>query len=469
MIKLPKYIDCELQFAKLMYLMEETGIYLDVDKCQRYLMEIRQQIALIDNDLLPAMPSKSIELTTLNNIYKKDGELNCHADRHINSGQPYEIIGTQMKRWQIDPPNPNSADQLREFLLSLGWKPSDRLDAWNYKKLKNEYGKMIVQKDSKGKWLRTTPKLPKEEWELEILAKKSPLFRLVAKRLVLQHRLSSIEGYLKHRRAEDGRIPMCINSCGTNTMRVIHSVTCNVPKVEKFMGKELRSVFAAPPGRVLVGCDMSGQEACILAHLLGDKDFIKSIQENNYKYHNYFYNICKEFVSSPGQQKGVNFAFIYGAQDRKLGTLCDLIKDPNKEKVGARLRKLLEENVPNLKEATEKLRRQFKRYGAIQGLDGRWIKCRKESALLNTYCQSGGAICSKIWTCKYRAEIDKYNLDSKHIIFYHDENAEETVESCANQVGFIMKDSINWTSEYLKMKIPLTGTYKIGTSWADIH
>lgn len=465
---LPKYLACEMRFAELMAEMETNGIYLNKEKCLELIKKLEDEIAQIDKELVPAMPFKREKATILTNIYKKNGELNYHASNHIATGQPYSIEGNTMLRWKISPPNPGSDLQLRTFLLSLGWKPRDALDAWNYAKKKDRYGKMIIQKDEKGKWLRTTPKLPKEDWELDQLAKKSPVFKLIAERSKRKHRLGVMKGYIEKCR-DDHRIPMIVNSCGTPTMRVTHKGACNVPKVGKFMGKELRSVFCAPEGRVLVGCDMSGQEACILAHLLGDAGFIKMIKDSGYKYHKYFYELSKEYISDINQQKSANFAFLYGCQDRKLGTLCDLKKDSNKEKIGAAYRKLLMKEVPGLEEATAKLLQQHRKYGAIKGLDGRWIKCRKESALINTYCQSGGAICSKIWTCKYRSAILSEALDSKHIIFMHDENAEETTPELGNRIGEIMLEGIHWTAKYLNLKIDLTGSYKVGKDWADVH
>lgn len=468
---LPKYLLCENKFAELMQTMEHNGIYLNKDRCNSLIKDIQKQIDEIDKELIPVMPKITKVEKPFNNIYKKNGELNSHASNWINSGNPWEIDSTlpsRLLRWKIEQPNPGSDKQLRAYLLSIGWKPSERLEAWNYAKKKNKYGKDVIQKDANGKWIRSSPKMPKEEWELAILSKRSPVFRLIAKRLLLKHRLGTVTGYVKHCLA-NGRIPMRVNSCGTNTMRVTHKITCNVPKIEKFMGKELRSVFCAAPGKVLVGCDMSGQEACILAHILADKGFIKTIQDNKYKYHLYFHDICKEYVSTPDKQKGVNFAFLYGCLDPKLGSLCDLRKDKDKKKLGAELRTLIENKVPNLKAITTRLRSQFKKYGAIQGLDGRWVKCRKESALINTYCQSGGAICSKIWTCRAVQQLDNAKLEYKLIIFMHDELVVECNPEDASVIMQLLKDAITWTSEYLQMRIPLVGTAKSGHSWVEIH
>lgn len=466
MIKLPKYIDCELQFAKLMFKLAVNGIHLDTDLCNKYINQLQQELEEIDSELIPKMGSITSELSPLNNIYKKDGELKDIANRWIASGQPYQIDGTSMSRWEIVPANPNSDIQLRDYLLSLGWKPSEHPDAWNHKEEKNQYGKKVKLKDESGKWIRTSPKLPKEDWELDALVKQIPEAELIAKRGKRKHRLGVLKGYLKNTRA-DGRIPMYINPCGCGTSRVTHRVTCNVPRIESYMGRELKSVFVAEPGKVLVGCDMSGQEACMIAHLLGDQEFINFIVKNEFKYHKFFQPILKDYISDYNKVKSFNFAFLYGAQDEKLGSLCDL-KPGNNKQVGAEVRKVMMKHVPGLQEATTMLEEQFSKYQAIKLIDGSWIPCRKRSALINTFCQGSGACVSKVWTCKYRLDITKQGIDSKHIIFYHDSNTDETSSECARAVARIMVNGCIWAGEYLNCKIPLSGEASVGNSWAEV-
>lgn len=466
MIELPKYIDCELMFAKICFDMANNGIYLDQVKCHKYIAALESELAEIDRELVPKMPSITKELKPLSNIYKKNGELKAHVETWINSGQPYEITDGIMRRWSVTEPSANSDNQLREYLLKLGWVPSEHPDAWNYKEETNQYGKKVKLRDAEGNWIRSTPKLPKEDWELDALVKQIPDAELIAKRGKRKHRLGVLQGYLKNVRA-DGRIPMNINSCGCGTTRVTHSTTCNVPRVTSYMGKELRSVFAAPEGKVLVGCDMSGQEACMLANLLGDWEFIQFIIKNDFKYHKFFQPILADYISSYDGVKSFNFAFLYGALDAKLGSLCDL-RPGNDKKVGAEVRKVIMQHIPGLEEATKRLEEQFERYKAIQLVDGSWLPCRKKSALINSYCQGSGACVSKVWTCKYRADIVRRKLDSKHVIFYHDSNTEETIPELGEEVATIMKDGCVWAGEYLKMKIPITGEASIGKNWMEV-
>lgn len=463
---LPNYLQMEHRFADIMARMGRNGIYLNKIQCEILIHNLQEKISEIDNQLSPLIPPKHKQLKPLFDIRKQNSEYKKHVQDWISAGKLYRITGKVMERWEVEPANLNSTDQLREYLLSIGWKPSDEFESWNYKQIKNKYGKLEKVKGLDGKYIRTSPKLPTDDAELEQLAKKSPTFGLIAQRVQIKHRLSTLEGYLKNCR-DNGRIPMNVNPCGCNTMRVRHSVVANVPRVTSFYGKELRSVFAVPEQKVLVGSDIAGLEACILAHYLGDKEFIDFIIKEDFKYHKFFFNILKNYVSSYDICKNLDFAFIFGGGDYKLGTMCDLVNSRNPSHVGAEVRKIMIKNIPGLEQLQSLLNSQYEKYNGIIGLDGRLIKVRKKSALINTACQSGGALIAKYWTCK--VEQVKKDIPSNLVIFYHDELAYETDKENALPLGKLMVDCIKWSGEYLKLKIPLTGSYKIGNSWGDVH
>ena len=80
--------------------------------------------------------------------------------------------------------NLDSPEQIKDYLLQLGWKPL----RYNYKK----DGKKLVR-DSKGKLISTSPCLPKGEEEFEALERDiggNEIGKLIARRYVLRHRKS---------------------------------------------------------------------------------------------------------------------------------------------------------------------------------------------------------------------------------------------------------------------------------------
>lgn len=468
---IPNYLKMEFRFAEICHEMEQNGIYLDVEKCNQYISQLIKEVEEIDSVLQPQFPNKIKIQKPFVNIFKKDGTYKQSVQNWINSGKPYKINlnMNQLERWEEEPGNLNSPIQLRDYLLSLGWKPRNEFDAWNHKKVKNKYGKLEFVKNEQGQPIRTEPKLPKSDLELKTLATLSPHFKLVSDRLVRNHRLHSLEGYLKNVRS-DRRIPMIISGLAA-TMRVKHKVVTNIPKAEDrvFFGKELRSVFCAAPGKYLVGCDVSGMEACMLAHYLGNQEFIDFIIKENFKYHKYFHEIVKDYVRDINDTKNLGFAFVFGAGDQKLGSMC-LAKTGDKKQLGKEVRELLMKNVPNLKALQDELTEFYKETKAVSALDGRLVYARKDFALINTVCQSAGAIFAKTWTCIAHHAIMSLFPNAKIIIFYHDEIAYECdSEEEAHKIGQILKDTIKQTGEYLKLMIPMTGEYKIGKNWAEIH
>ena len=87
---------------------------------------------------------------------------------------------------------------------------------------------------------------------------------------------------------------------------------------------------------------------------------------------------------------------------------------------------------------------------------------------LNALLQADGSIVTKRAMVIANAEIWERGLDAKQIIYYHDELAFDCDPSCADEVGQILIDSMRNAGLYYKLKIPITGEYKIGTDWS-IH
>lgn len=156
---------------------------------------------------------------------------------------------------------------MKEWFTSLGWKPT----LWNFKKDKNN--KFV--RDGKGQLIKTSPKFHDKGTlcpNLERLGDKLELVKPVVRWLSLRNRKSVINnpekgtGWLSNKRlAKDGRLPAGASSI-TNTHRQKHKVVANIPRVTSVLGKEMRELFCAPEGKVLVGYDAAGLEGRVEAH-----------------------------------------------------------------------------------------------------------------------------------------------------------------------------------------------------------
>ena len=57
----------------------------------------------------------------------------------------------------------------------------------------------------------------------------------------------------------------------------------------------------------------------------------------------------------------------------------------------------------------------------------------------------------------------------QQVVWVHDEIQVECDEANAEVVGQLAVDAIESTGEHFNLRIPLTGEFKVGESWADTH
>lgn len=150
--------------------------------------------------------------------------------------------------------NLNSHDQVKAYLLSIGWKPTE----WNFKV--NQFT---------GRKEKTSPKLTEESYK----SLPPGLGQKIADLYVLKHRRRSIsnekdpsKGALATVR-DDGRVPAEAFTCATPTSRYRHQRTvCNIPRPSSPYGQEIRELFCVPSDRWMLGVDLSGIEARMMCH-----------------------------------------------------------------------------------------------------------------------------------------------------------------------------------------------------------
>ena len=188
--------------------------------------------------------------------FKKDGSLSSHALRYIEKGGDENTDELTLLD-RMEEPNPNSDDQIKAWLFSLGWEPE------TYKFVKNkETGeeRQIPQVKNKGELCQSVERLVEDKPELAVLSDLS----------VISHRLGVVKGFLeKH---VDGWV--VARSHGfTNTLRLRHTTPCvNLPGVSAPWGREIRSCLVAPEGMELCGADMVSLESTTRNHYIQPLD-----------------------------------------------------------------------------------------------------------------------------------------------------------------------------------------------------
>jgi DNA polymerase-1 len=347
-----------------------------------------------------------------------------------------------------------------DFLLKLGWEPLE----YNYSKETGE---------------PTSPKLSKDD-PFEGITDK--LGKLVAKRIQCKHRRSSIEGFKKLIRT-DGAIPSRVTNLAV-TGRATHGNIVNIPRPGSFFGKQMRKIFIAREGKVIVGTDSDSCQVRMLAGRMGNKDYIDAVingdKSKGTDNHSMTMKICD--LDSRDTAKTTLYCLMFGGGDTKLGKSA---KKPGK---GAEIRKLLYKGLTGLEELLERLsaewrstaKRRFNAKfnkmeyynGTVVGLDGRPIRIASEHQILVYMLQSDESIMmAAAYNLAAKRLAAKYEYGKQYgfLIWMHDEIQIECDPDIAEDVGKTVARSISDAGAFFNIQCPHIGDYSIGVNWAETH
>jgi hypothetical protein len=398
-----------------------------------------------------ALP-KSKQLTWPSKQYTQKGEPTVQARKYYGDdfGLSKEYRTDRIVR--TAPINLNSDKQVKEYLLTLGWVPTE----WNYKKAKN--GKPI--RDEYGNKIKTSPKLTLDSLESCTWPDEhADMGQKIVERLMMSHRFSMLTGWLRDVRA-DGNISAQAIPMGTPTGRMTHKKVVNVPGKDKPYGHELRSCFISHPGYTRVGIDLVSCQIYGLSHYMRDEEYRYQVTEGDH--HQYAADLAGLVDRQAG--KKFNYSILFGASDEKLALDLGITKAQ-----AAAARAAYYRGLPKLDDLLKKLKKEWKQYGYITGLDGRAVWVRAEHMLLVYLLQALESIVIKefiigVW------DMAKYGgLDFQLVTTMHDE------------CQFLVKDEhvqhfqmiCNYTIEAINAKYNLWQPQEIdinlGTTWAECH
>ena len=267
----------EKAFAQLIYEQVVRGVPFDEEQARKNLEECIKLMQELEDEVLPQLPEKPIPKSRLKfppkAKFKKTGEPSANARKYFKEGlhekdgtwyvgqtplkdmneplvthEPMQMHSTEVKTWLIE---------------TYGWKPT----FWNYKK--DKQGNLI--KDGNGHLIRLSARFKDEEGnlcpDLKRLGDKIELVKKIVRWLSLRSRKNVIcsdngTGWLNHPRlAIDGKLPAGMDTVGAITGRVTHSGVANVPRISSLFGQQMRELFYARGGQLVVGCDAKGLEA----------------------------------------------------------------------------------------------------------------------------------------------------------------------------------------------------------------
>jgi DNA polymerase I-like protein with 3'-5' exonuclease and polymerase domains len=168
------------------------------------------------------------------------------------------------------------------------------------------------------------------------------------------------------------------------------------------------------------------------------------------------------------QAKTFIYGFLYGAGDQKIGEIVGKGK-----KEGRLLKTKFLSQLPALKSLRKAVQEKAVVQGTIKGLDGRIVPVRSKHAALNTLLQSAGAIICKKWVVEMHSLLNqkgfKRGEDYDQVAFVHDEVQLTVKEEHAKEIGRLCVEAITTTGIGFGLRIPLSGEYSIGETWAETH
>lgn len=440
-------IELEHEVAKIIWRQEQFGFAFDVSRAAEIYALLQDKREEVGERLKQAFKP----------WYKKGPEFTPKRDDKVRG----YVAGAKFTRIILTEFNPNSRDQIADRLMTLyGWEPKEFCDGG-----RPEINEKTVK----------TCDCPEQADLLEYL--------MLTKRIGQLY--EGKEAWMKLVQ-EDGRIHGVVNSNGARTGRMTHSHpnTTQCPQMRQPWGPEFRSLWVASTDPdddwVLVGCDAEGLELRMLAHYMARWDngeYAKAVVHGDKKEGTDAHSINMKAlgITDRDDAKTWFYAFIYGAGNKKLGwTINDKLSDGKAQTKGGQLRKNFLDGLPALRALQESVKAVAKRKGYLKGLDGRKLYCPSLHSALNTLLQSAGGLVMKkaLVIADKRLQVEaklKPGVDYEFVQNSHDEWQVQTRRDNAELVGAILKTSIGYAGAEFKLRVPLTGDYKIGKSWAETH
>ena len=277
--------------------------------------------------------------------------------------------------------------------------------------------------------------------------------------------------------APDGRIHTSFQNTVTATGRLSSTEPNlqNIP-VRTELGAELRRMFVAPEGKVLVDADYSQIELRLLAHIAGDAHMIaafRSGEDIHTVTASQVFGVPPESVTHEMRRraKAVNFGIVYGISDFSLSQDIGVTRAEAKEYMEKYF-----EKYSGVHAYMTRVVEQAKENGWVSTLMGRrrWLPELKSSnfnlrsfgerVALNMPIQGTAADIIKLAMIKVRDRLLSEGLEARLVLQVHDELIVECPECETERVKELLEGEMEHVVE---LALPLTAEAHAGRSWAE--
>lgn len=449
---------------------EELGLLLDEEFCKKTLEQLERDKQAKIEDLKRAMPKVPVYVKKHcpKVLYKADGSLSVKGkewyDLIDKLGLPRHTPEVSVIK-EYEEPNPNSSDQIKKWLTSLGWVPEN----------------IKFVRDKEKNTVKQIPQIASRQGGGEIcdsikkLADKEPAINLLDGLSVMSHRIGIFKAFLDT--SVDGRLYATAMGL-TNTLRMQHSLpVVNLPGVDRKWGKEVRGCITADKDHVLCGSDLSG------------------IEDNTKRHYIYKYDPkYVEEMSKPGFDPHLEIAMLAGfltpeqvqahkdgkENHKKARQMGKVVNFSATYKVGAET--LARNSGLSLKEAKEVLKVYWTRNKAILDVEkslkvvtikenkwllnpvsGFWYSLRADKDKFSTLNQGTAVYVFDVWLMYLRQQGLKIAMQ------YHDEVLFNIPKGMEKVTQDRIARAIELTNNKLQLNVQVACSVQFGQTYAETH
>lgn len=480
-----------------------TGFTFDFAGASSLKLELEALLAELDTRILDGFQPKVKLIREVTPRATKSATLNANDFRWV---QPDErgvrdlsafSVGIPFSIIQYVPFNPGSPRQMVERLNDLGWKP--------YEKTKTH---IEVERELKQARRFKRPNVAELEARLASLARLGwkvsennlntlpadapDAARALAQRLTAAARLSDLEEWMAAYDARTGRIHGSFLPIGSWTGRMAHRNpnTGNiaseydpgneipakrpytpVEQIKKDFDGRMRGLYRVPDGCLQIGIDMDAAHLRILAHLINEPEFTKSLlvgkKSDGTDIHSTNKKLLGDICGTRDEAKIFIYLWLNGGGAAKLAAELQWPLNGARDALNRYassldgLQRLLTEQVP--RDAAR---------GYFVGIDGRKVAYDQTHGMLAGYLQSAESIILKRAAWQGRESALERGYPIKLINLVHDEIQVELASNeteIARRVGDIFADAYREAAEHYGLRCPFAGGVSIGTNWQNSH
>ena len=398
-------------------------------------------------------------------MHKKDGDLSANGEKWVTlcleNKMPTSAKSFVVKTGE-ERGNPNSNDQVKDWLYSLGWKPR------TFKFLRDK-------KTGEERQLEQVRKNGELCQSVRELSSNDPAVDLLDGLTVLTHRAGILRSFLECHK--DGWLQAGVAGL-TNTFRFKHfKPLVNLPSVDKPYGDVIRGCLTCPDGYTLAGADMTSLEDTTKRHYMKplDPEYVEEMSREGFDPHLDLalhagvitqddidkHNSGERSLKSLRKNyKVVNYSATYGVGAPKLARETGMTQGEAKTLLNA----FWSRNWAIEKVASKLQTREL--FGGMwlkNPVSGFWHSLRSEKDRFSTLNQSTGVYCFDKWVKECRG------MGLETIGQFHDEIIVLTKEGDEDKAENIMQMSINNVNHEVDLNVPLGTDVQFGNTYADIH